>query len=198
MYSFAGGIDGVWPQAGLVLDATGNLYGTTVNGGASGSGTVFKITPAGVESVVYSFAGGTDGAAPLAGLVLDASGNLYGTTSVGGASCLGTEFKITPAGVESVVHSFAGGTDGAAPQAGLVLDATGNLYGTTANGGASGNGTVFKITPAGGESVVHSFAGGTDGVWPQAGLVLDATGNLYGTTYQGGASNFGTVFRIVP
>ncbi|MDA8115033.1 MAG: hypothetical protein M0Z43_09955 [Acidithiobacillus sp.] len=207
-HAFAGTpSDGAAPYAGLVMDASGNFYGTTAHGGAHGQGTVFKITPAGVESVVYSFSGGTgDGASPYAGLALDASGNLYGTTIYGGTHDDGTVFKITPAGVESVVHTFVGGTgDGAYPYAGLLLDASGNLYGTTLSGGdgggASGQGTVFKITPAGVESVLYSFGtngGDSDGVNPQTGLVRDASGNLYGTTNGGGASNKGTVFKITP
>jgi len=197
LYSFAGGMDGTYP-AGLVLGASGNLYGTTNGGGASNDGTVFKITPAGTESVLYSFAGGTDGAHPGAGLVLGANGDLYGTTIVGGASNDGTVFRITSAGTESVLYSFAGGTDGAHPRAGLVMDASGNLYGTTNKGGTSNDGTVFKITPAGTKSVLHSFAGGTDGAHPYAGLVLGANGDLYGTTNGGETSGLGTVFKITP
>ena len=150
------------------------------------------------ETVLYSFAGGTDGAHP-AGLVMDASGNLYGTTSGGGTSGLGTVFKITPTSTESMLHSFYYSprerTDGALPASRLVLGAGGNLYGTTVVGGASGHGTVFKITPAGTESVLYSFAGGTDGAGP-VGLVLGADGNLYGITINGGTSNDGTVFKI--
>ena len=196
LYPFAGGTDGAHP-AGLVMGADGNLYDITVNGGTSNDGTVFKITPVGTESVLYSFAGGTDGTYP-AGLVLGASGNLYGTTNGGGASNDGTVFKITPAGTESVLYSFAGGADGAHPHAGLVLGANGDLYGTTIVGGASNDGTVFRITPAGTESVFYSFAGGTDGAHPHAGLVMDASGNLYGTTSGGGTSGLGTVFKITP
>jgi uncharacterized repeat protein (TIGR03803 family) len=149
LYSFAGGSsDGANPYAGLVMDASGNLYGTTNQGSANGAGTVFKITPAGAESVLHSFGSGSDGANPFAGLVMDASGNLYGTTEYGGANSAGTVFKITPAGAESVLWSFGSGSDGAYPYAGLVMDASGNLYGTTkAGGGANNKGTVFRIVP---------------------------------------------------
>ncbi|MGC9237993.1 MAG: choice-of-anchor tandem repeat GloVer-containing protein, partial [Thiomonas sp.] len=166
--------------------------------GTNNTGTVFQITPMGVESVLHSFGAGTDGNTPYAGLVMDASGNLYGTTVVGGTNNTGTVFKITPAGAESVLHSFGAGTDGNTPYAGLVMDASGNLYGTTSSGGANGYGTVFKITTAGVESVLHSFGSGTDGNTPLAGLVMDASGNLYGTTDAGGANNNGTVFKITP
>ena len=159
------------------MDSSGNLYGTTSSGGASGNGTVFKITAAGSESVLYSF--GTDDAGiwsanPQAGLVMDAGGNLYGTATTGGAKGYGAVFQITPGGSESVVYSFAGTPDGANPLAGLVMDASGNLYGTTGSGGANGNGTVFKVTPAGVATLLHSFAAQwstSDGGNPQAGLV---------------------------
>ncbi len=197
LYSFAGGADGANPYASLVLDAGGNLYGTTQQGGANNTGTVFKITAAGVESVLHSFVGGADGANPDANLLLDASGNLYGATTLGGANGYGTVFKITSAGAESVLHSFVGGTDGAYPDAGLILDASDNLYGTTYAGGAHSKGTVFKITTAGMESVLYAFgSSGADGTNPHAGLVLDASGDLYGTTLNGGASSHGTVFKI--
>jgi uncharacterized repeat protein (TIGR03803 family) len=194
------GKDGVFPHAGLVLDKTGNLYGTTSFGGASSYGTVFKVTPSGAETVLYSFKGGTDGCSPFtAGVVLGKKGVLYGTTSGCGANAVGTVFKLTPTGVETVLHSFAvDGKDGFNPYAGLVLDkTTGNLYGTTYYGGASGFGTVFKLTPTGTETVLHSFANdGTDGYHPWASLVLDKTGNLYGTTVYGGTGGVGTVFKL--
>ena len=208
LYSFGGGsADGVNPKAGLVLDAGGNLYGTTyssfsfTNGGVvDGNGAVFKITPAGVESVLHFFTNTPDGSKPQAGLVLDASGNIYGTTSYGGASHNGAVFEITSGGAESVLYSFAGGiADGANPMGSLVMDSSGNLYGTTEHGGASGHGTVFEITSGGAESLLYSFAGGpADGALPLAGLVLDASGNLYGTTETGGTSGYGTVFKITP
>jgi uncharacterized repeat protein (TIGR03803 family) len=196
-YSFEGGTDGATPRAGLVRDAAGNLYGTTISGGAGGLGTVFKLDAVGSETVLHSFSG-ADGARPEAGLVRDAAGNLYGTTAGGGASDLGTVFKLDTTGSETVLHSFSG-ADGDSPVAGLVRDAAGNLYGTTAGGGASGLGTVFKLDTSGKGRLLHSFTGGaTDGAFPAAGLVPDAAGNLYGTTTQDGAFGQGTVFKLRP
>ncbi len=198
-----GGDDGGDPRAALIQISDGSLYGTTPDGGAHYVGTVFQITPSGTESVVYSFAGGTsDGVSPQAGLIQGSDGNLYGTTSYGGTNSEGTVFKINPStGAESIVYSFAGGTsDGAYPEAGLIQGSDGNLYGTTANGGASGDGTVFEVDPStGAESIVYSFAGGTsDGAYPAAGVIQGSDGNLYGTTANGGANGDGTVFEANP
>ena len=232
--------DGDGPQAGLIADAAGNLYGTTgfggagANGGTYGGGTVFELAPppAGgtewTETVLYSFcsqAGCTDGNAPAAGLLLDASGNLYGTTSAGGANGGGAVFELAPPAAgqtewsETVLYSFCsqGGkscTDGDGPLADLITDAVGNLYGTTAYGGAQGGGTVFELTPppVGGTewtaTVLHNFCSlgsqsCVDGVFPFAGLIMDAKGNLYGTTYYGGDTMYmgvggGTVFELTP
>jgi uncharacterized repeat protein (TIGR03803 family) len=195
--------DGASPQSGLVMDASGNLYGTTVGGGVSDFGTVFEITPSGAETVLYSFCPNgppcSDGAYPLAGLVFDGKGNLYGTTRSGGAKNDGTVFEVTPAGAETVVHSFKGSPlDGSIPYDSLVMDTSGNLYGTSANGGAQDYGTVFKITPSGHETVLYQFPGPPYGSNPQAGLIFDTNGNLYGTTPSGGASGFGTVFELTP
>ena len=140
LHSFQGGTDGSYPQAGLIFDASGNLYGTTFQGGIVGVGTVFELTPAGggtwTEKVLYSF-NGTDGNGPIGGLLFDAAGNLYGTTVGGGTYLAGTAFELTPAGggtwTEKVLHSFGNGTDGTSPYAGLIFDAAGNLYGTTVN-----------------------------------------------------------------
>jgi uncharacterized repeat protein (TIGR03803 family) len=192
----------VSPLAGLIRDPAGNLYGTTA--GLYGAclfqgrwyycGTVFKLNAAGNATLLFRFSGGAYGAIPYAGLVRDAAGNLYGTTVFGGAYPYthGTVFKLDTTGKETVLHSFTGGADGANPYAGLIQDAAGNLYGTTASGGASGSGTVFKLDTTGKETVLHSFTGGADGANPHAGLILDAAGSLYGTTTNGGASGFGT------
>ena len=147
LHSFIGAADGEYPEAGLVQDAAGTLYGTTYQGGTSNFGTAFKLTKAGKKIVLHNFAGGSEGAYPYAGLVSDGVGNLYGTTYQGGPLNRGTVFKIDTAGRLTVLHSFEGGTDGANPYAGLILDKAGNLYGTTEYGGASGQGTVFKIGP---------------------------------------------------
>jgi uncharacterized repeat protein (TIGR03803 family) len=196
LHSFTGGSDGGYPYAGLTWDASGNLYGTTVQGGSSGYGTVFKIDTSNNETVLYSFIAGSDGAQPEADLIMDAAGNLYGTTMSGGSVGLGTVFKIDTSNHETVLYSFTGGSDGAYPQAGLIRDASGNLYGTTTGGGSGGSGIVFKIDTSYNETVLYSFTGGSDGAQPEAGLIMDALGNLYGTTYQGGASYGGTLFEL--
>jgi uncharacterized repeat protein (TIGR03803 family) len=211
LYSFSGGTDGGSPAGGLIFDGAGNLYGTTNGGGTYSGGTVFELSPAAgggwTETVIHSFGNGTDGNGPEAGLIFDAAGNLYSTTNGGGTYNGGTVFELTPqAGggwTETVIHSFGSGTDGAGPWAGLIFDAAGNLYSTTKGGGTYNGGTVFELTPqAGGgwtEQVLHSFQGGADGAQPYAGLIFDAAGNLYGTTYFGGAYGYyGTVFDLTP
>ena len=147
-------------------------------------------------SVIHNFTGGSDGGNPLAGFTIDAAGYLYGTTNAGGASSAGTVFKVTGKGKEIVLHSFAGGADGANPESSLLMDAAGNLYGTTFAGGASGAGMVYRIAPKGRETVLYSFAGGADGAKPEAALAMDAAGNLYGTTTAGGSNGNGTVFKL--
>jgi uncharacterized repeat protein (TIGR03803 family) len=196
LHSFGGFADGANPVAGVIFDSAGNLYGTTYFGGASGQGVVFKLDTTRTETVLYSFTGGADGGSPRSSLIRDSAGNLYGTTEYGGASGQGTVFKLDAAGTESVLYSFRGRADGATPVAGLVRDSAGNLYGTTYNGGASGFGVVFKVNTAGKETVLHSFAGGADGANPYAGLIRDSAGNFYGTTFYGGASNYGIVFKV--
>jgi uncharacterized repeat protein (TIGR03803 family) len=194
-YSFKGGSgDGEDPVADLI-NVNSTLYGTTAGGGAKGDGTVFSITRSGTETMLHSFAGGSgDGASPQAGLV-EVKGKLYGTTTSGGATGEGTVFVISTGGMETVLYGFAGGSgDGAAPFAGLI-NVSGKLYGTTSAGGANGEGTVFKITRSGRETVLHSFGKGTDGQEPLAGL-LDVKGTLYGTTEGGGTYGDGTAFSI--
>jgi len=200
LYSLAGGSgDGATPWAGLLQGSDGNFYGTTADAGASGYGTIFRVTASGAESLLYSFGGGTsDGATPLGALIQGNDGNFYGTTNIGGSGGYGTVFVITPSGTESVLYSFAGGSsDGANPWAGLTQGSDGNFYGTTTAGGANGEGTVFMITPSGAETVLYSFAGGSgDGAAPYGTLIQGSDGNFYGTTYSGGTSNLGTVFKI--
>jgi uncharacterized repeat protein (TIGR03803 family) len=191
--------DGAVPSAGLVADQDGNLYGTTIGGGSAGEGTVFRIAPGGSETILHSFTGGQDGYSPEAALIIDDSGSLYGTTTVGGLSGNnGTVFRIAPNGTETQLYVFTGGSDGGKPIAGLIADGGGNLYGTTHSGGANNKGVVFKLAPNGIETVLHSFMGGSDGAYPEAGLIADGQGNLYGTTLNGGSSDNGTVFKLTP
>src|SRR2546427_770564 len=211
LYSFTGGSDGANPYARVVRDSKGNLYGTTVNGGnpgcyvGAGCGTVFKLDATGKETVLYSFTGGADGANPSGGLAR-VQGDLYGATPLGGATGHGTVFKLDTAGKEAgketVLHSFTGAGGGGSTPAtgGVVRDVKGNLYGTTAFGGAYGNGTVYKLDTTGKETVLYSFTGGADGAVPRGELVL-AHGNLYGTANRGGdlgcsGGGCGTVFKL--
>jgi uncharacterized repeat protein (TIGR03803 family) len=205
LYSFQGGADGGNPVGALIQGSDGNFYGMTSTGGTAGYGTVFKITPAGVETVLHSFQGGADGVSPGAGAALlqASDGNFYGTTATGGAnSCgsinntCGTVFRITPSGDETVLYSFKGGVDGSSPQSALIQGSDGDFYSTTDAGGTAGYGTVFKITSAGVETVLHSFQGGADGFYPGA-LLQASDGNFYGTA-GGGAFMFGTIFQITP
>ena len=201
LHAFGGGADGAYPYAGLVQDGQGNLYGTTDAGGANDAGTVFRVTPTGQETVIYSFSeAGGDGTGPTAGLIQDPQGNLYGTTEYGGFNGAGTVFRVTPTGQETVIYSFSeAGGDGTRPTAGLIQDPQGNLYGTTDYGGFNGAGTVFRVTPTGQETVIYSFAGtGGDGAYPATGLIRDTQGNLYGTTLSGGRLYQGTVFKLTP
>jgi uncharacterized repeat protein (TIGR03803 family) len=226
VYSFDYGqiVDGNEPNASLISDALGNLYGTTVYGGAYANGAVFELSPAKgggwTEQILYSFYGGTGGALdpqnPLGSLIFDKSGNLYGTTVGGGTNNGGTVFELSPGtgGVwtEKTLHSFAYGnqtaqTDSSQPQANLIFDAQGNLYGTSLTGGIDDNGTVFELSPgtdgAWTEKVLYNFtgndiAGDFDGFNPRGGLIFDAEGNLYGTTSEGGENGFGTAFELSP
>lgn len=192
LYTFTGGADGGFPLAGVVLDAAGNLYGTTEWGGVTGGsctnsfgcGVMFKLDPSsGTETVLHTFTGGADGSGG-GGLVLDATGNLYGTTG-------GAVFKLDTVGTFTVLYTFTGGTDGLGAT-GVIRDAAGDLYGTTMEGGGTGGvcgsfgcGTVFKLDPTGTETVLYRFTGGADGFGPSAGLVLDVSGDLYGTSKGG-------------
>jgi uncharacterized repeat protein (TIGR03803 family) len=200
VHSFGKGEDGNEPECVLIADAKGNLYGTTGVGGRYGFGTVFRISASGRETVLHHFTG-ADGAVPAAGLIRDAQGNLFGTTVSGGKNGFGTVFKLAADGKETVLYSFCSArncTDGGQPVAGLIQDQFGNLFGTTGNGGRNGQGAVFELTKGGKEIVLHSFGtfGSGDGRWPWAGLILDQQGNLYGTTYIGGAYDSGTVFKV--
>ena len=205
LYTFQHGGDGNIPYGTLISDSQGNLYGTTVYGGGFGVGTVFEINiTTHVETVLHAFTGGTDGGIPLAGLVRDALGNSYGVAAGGGdhtCNC-GVVFKIDPQGRYSVLHTMEQ-SDGAGQRGSLIIDAAGNLYGTASSGGATGNGTVFKVDQTGTLTVLYSFLGGQDGRAPYASLARDASGNLFGTTSAGGQiligtciQGCGTVFKI--
>ncbi|HEV2177754.1 MAG TPA: choice-of-anchor tandem repeat GloVer-containing protein [Terriglobia bacterium] len=252
LYSFQGGTDGANPEASVIADATGNLYGTTSAGGASDKGTVFKLDPTGTETVLHTFTFPPDGEDPQSGLLLDAQGNLYGTTLTGGSAGFGTVFWLAPNGTEKILHAFtdvldagtphfagliqdtrgnfygttqyggcrlegeicgtvfklntfhkenvlhrfSGASDGHFPFASLLMDSAGNFYGTTELGGTHCKGTVFKLSASGKETILYNFTGGTDGGLPVSSLVMDAAGNLYGTTYAGGTSNLGTIFEL--
>ena len=218
LYTFTGGNDGREPNARLLFDAPGNLYGTTMLGGnvssvcSTGCGTVFKLTPGSsgwTETVLYAFPGGIDGASPYAGLAFDTAGNLYGTASAGGNSGYGAIFKLTPGSsgwTERVLHAFTGNYDGKYAYGDLILDGAGNLYGTAFQGGV-GYGAVFELTPSTNgrwkEKVLHGF-GNSPSANPVAGLVMDAAGNLYGTTMEGGtgtscgSAGCGTLFKLSP
>ena len=199
-YSFTGGSDGANPVGGLIEDGSFNLYGTTKNDGDAGFGTVFELVAfGGGMKVLHTFAAGGDGANPEGSLVMDADGNLYGTTLEGGAHNQGTAFKLTPKGKLKVLHSFDGNNDGRFPSGGLVRDGDGNLYGTNVGGGVNIAGTVYKLTPKGKLKVLHAFSGsGGDGANPAGSLVMDFAGDLYGATSAGGAgdASVGTVYRI--
>lgn len=212
IHTFKGGADGAGPNGDLSIGATvdgrESLFGTTANGGSGtcsgGCGTVFKIGRDGKEKVLYSFTNTPDGANPNGGLVRDPAGSWYGTTASGGTFGFGTVFKLDNTNKETVLYSFTGGTDGQKPNGSLVRDAAGNLYGTTILGGivncdGAGCGVVFKVDKTGKETVLYSFSGGyrgPDGAWPDAGVIRDAAGNLYGTTNWGGPSVYGAVFKI--
>ncbi len=194
--NFNPSVTGATPNSSLLLDANGNLYGTTEQGGAFGNfGTVFELSPNGTLTTLHSF-NGSDGAVSVGGLVMDSSGNLYGVTEsqVGGH---GTVFKLSPNGTLTNLHSFANSPDGGTPAGGLIMDSSGNLFGTTSAGGADGGGTVFEISSSGGYSILHSFSGNAGEGGPAGGLVMDSNGNLYGTT-AGGSSLYGTVFELSP
>ncbi len=187
------------PLVGLARDSAGNLYGTTAQGGNStgcdrGCGVAFKLTPSGKETILHNF--GASGSP--SNVILDSQGNLYGTTSADGANSSGTVFEIK-GGKYTVLYTFcpvAGCEDGAFPTSGLVRDAAGNLYGVTSQGGSANNGTVFKVTPSGVETVLHNFLGPpTDGSGPVGNLKQDSKGNLYGTTEEGGLNNGGVLFK---
>lgn len=212
LYTFIGGRnDGGQPDSGVVFDTAGNLYGTTVQGGTADCGTVFKLSPAlgggWDETVIHSFVGGNDRCEPIAGVVVDNDGNVFGTVPNGGTGGSGIAFELTNSGgvwIETVLYSFTfGSDDGAFPESALVMDSFGNLYGTTLQGGASGLGTVFELSQSGGiwsENTIYSF-GFSGGYYPESGVAIDKAGNLYGTASYGGsgtvcAPSCGVVYQL--
>ena len=208
LHTFAGGSDGANPYARLMPGAGKKLYGTTMNGGAGGAGTVFELLPGKAprrERVLYAFTQSGQGANPSAGdLTIDKNGAIYGTTQYGGAYGQGTVYKLSPAkgaDKETVLYSFgATSNDGTQPYAGVTFDRAGNIYGTTALGG-EGYGTVFELTPSKNEwteQTIHTFGNVSDGGTPYAGLSFDAQGNLFGATTQGPGSGGGTFFELTP
>jgi uncharacterized repeat protein (TIGR03803 family) len=200
LYDFKGQADGAEPQGPLVRDADGNLYGAALQGGAHHAGTIFKLGSNGTLTVLHSFSGARDGGAPQGGLLRDGAGNLFGSAFTGGDTGNGTVFEITKIGSFRRLHSFTGAADGTNPNGALIRDSDGNIYGTAQLGGLQGLGTVFKLSPTGELTVLHTFTGDLDGATPFSGLIRDAAGNLFGTAEQ----NFllqqrgGNVFKITP
>jgi len=215
LYSFTGGGDGEDPHGGVILDSAGNLYGTTAAGGfggfcgGEGCGVIFELSRVGggwTETTLYSFKGLNDGFGPGGGLAFDSAGNIYGTTPDGGAHSNGVVFELSPTAQGwryKVLHAFTGNKDGAVGSLGpLLLDGAGDLYGVTEIGGTYGAGAVYKLfpTPGGGwkTTALYDFKGAPDAANPYGGLIFDKTGNVYGTTYFGGANGMGTVFQMIP
>ncbi|MGH9498551.1 MAG: choice-of-anchor tandem repeat GloVer-containing protein [Terriglobales bacterium] len=213
LYSFTGGADGKNPYGGVVFDAAGNLYGTTVAGGnggicsGDGCGVVFQLANDNgnwSETVLYNFTGLDDGFGPGGGVVFDGAGNLYGTTPDGGNSGEGVVYELSPQGggwQQTVIHAFTGGNDGAVGSLGsLLLAPDGNFYGVSELGGANQAGTVFRLSPADGGkwkfATLYSFAGQPDAGFPYGGLITDGKNDFYGTTYYGGANGVGAVFKL--
>lgn len=205
LYAFSGP-DGAGPSNAVIFDSVGNLYGTTTQGGQYGFGTVFELSPSGggwTEKVLYSFQNDGDGSNPTSGLLLDAAGNIYGTTSNGGTDGGGTVFELTPSGggwTYSALYNFVGNHN-CGPLAGVTMDAAGSLYGTTLCDGAFGGGSVFKLTPSGGGwtyTSEYDFTGGNDGKNPYSVVTLDTAGNMFGTAAHGGANLSGVVWEITP
>ncbi len=189
--------DGSGPRGGLLRDGTGNFFGTTFGGGGDSEGTIYKLTPNGQESVLFTF-NTSDGSFPASGLVRDKAGNLYGTADEGPGGA-GVLFRLAKDGTEVTFHAFQGGqnSEAAVPSGGVIMDAAGNFYGATLLGGL-GFGTIYRVDPAGNLKVLYNFQGKADGASPQGPLVRDAAGNIFGAAAEKGAHNAGTIFKLAP
>ena len=205
VHQFTSVPDGSTPEGGLIQDADGNLYGSTSFGGTVGDGTVYKLDPAGNETILYSFTGGADGFQPRGDLVRDSGGNLYGATVFSNNfTANGTIYKLDPKGQLTVLYTFPyGGAEGDYAR-GFALDGKGNLYVTTSDGINCACGSIFKLNRAGKKTIIHTFSGGTDGGGPTSGLLRDAAGNIYGTAVSGGdlscnaPTGCGVIYKISP
>ena len=208
LYRFSlDGSDGQEPEGDLLFDPSGNIYGTTFTGGIHSNGVIYELTPSDggwTQSVVYAARNNGDGMEPRGGVVSDGSGNLYGVFGYGGPHNYGAVYELSPSGsgwTEQTVYGFTFGSDGGFPFGGLIMDSSGNLYGTTSSGGCGGGGTVFELTPGNGGwtfNTLYSFSGVGNYSGPRDKLVMDAAGNLYGTTYSTGAYQAGSVFELTP
>ena len=203
LYSFVGGADGATPRAGVIADASGNLYGMTSSGGTAAAGVIYTLGSTGKEGLLYTFKGLTDGETPTTTLTRDSVGNLYGTAGSSSGNGFGVVFRLDPGGNETLLYTFSGGADGGFPNGGVVRDPAGNIYGTVTGGGTLANGLVYKIDPNAVKTELHTFSG-PDGDEPAGDLVQDAAGNLYGLTWAGGSSlgscfagaGCGVIFKI--
>ena len=213
LYSFTGGADGGEPYKGVTLDRDDNLYGTAVTGGSGscegGCGVIYKLTNikgTWTQKVIHAFTGGDDGSGPGSRVTVDRAGRIYGMTPTGGANGLGTIYKIGPlssgASTFKVIHAFTGGADGSSGSAGRMILRDGHLYGAATTGGSNGSGVVFELTPRalGGWDfrTIYTFQGQPDGSFPYGALLFDGSGNIYGTTYYGGANGIGAVYKLSP
>jgi len=195
LHSFGGTGDGTTPDGAVTIESNGDMYGTTIGGGASGNGIIWKLAADGTYTVLHNFTADESNFA-RGKLIQDKKGNFYGSDLFGGANGDGTVFRFNAKGKVKVLYTFTGLNDGEFPEHGVVSDRAGNLYGVTAFGGADGNGTIYKIAKDGTFSVLYTFTGGADGGFPYGGLAIDKGGNLYGSADDGGTDGVGTVFEL--